>query len=123
VNITERYCQDDVLNLRGFQNSSKDRGEDLAQGKITYPVAKAIALLPRDERCRLWETLKLKPSNQSIIDELCELIESCGGLAAAQRDSERYFEEAWNKLDQIIKPSLAKVLLRAISMVLMHRTI
>lgn len=111
-----------MLNLRGFQNSLKDRGEDLTQGKITYPIAKALALLPIGERRRLWETLRTKPTDQRIVNELCDLIERCGGLNAAQRDCERYFEEAWENLDKLLKPSLAKVMLRAISMALMRRS-
>jgi hypothetical protein len=36
---------DDVLNLRGFSNDLKQRGEDLSEGKVTMPVAKAMGML------------------------------------------------------------------------------
>jgi geranylgeranyl pyrophosphate synthase len=34
---------DDVLNLRGFKGDLKSRGEDIMHGKVTLPVAKAMA--------------------------------------------------------------------------------
>ena len=33
---------DDVLNLRGFEKNTKQRGEDIMVGKITFPIAKAM---------------------------------------------------------------------------------
>ena len=45
---------DDVLNLRGFANDLKQRGEDLAEGKVTMPVAKAMNLLDAESRTWLW---------------------------------------------------------------------
>jgi geranylgeranyl pyrophosphate synthase len=41
---------DDVLNLRGFKGNLKNRGEDIAKGKVTLPIAKAMAVLSYDER-------------------------------------------------------------------------
>src|SRR5260370_15625078 len=41
---------DDVLNLRGFKNDLKARAEDVSNGSITLPVAKALARRRAPER-------------------------------------------------------------------------
>ena len=43
---------DDVLNLRGFKNDLKSRGEDVTNGSITLPVAKAMARLDAPARAQ-----------------------------------------------------------------------
>ncbi len=48
---------DDVLNLRGFDEDRKSRGEDITQGKVTAPVAKAMTRLPLERRRELWSRL------------------------------------------------------------------
>src|SRR5262249_48197097 len=48
---------DDVLNLRGFDENRKTRGEDVTEGKITAPVAKAMGRLSLDDRRELWSIL------------------------------------------------------------------
>ena len=49
---------DDVLNLRGFKGNLKAKAEDIVQGKVTLPVAKALSRLPKREREWLWDTLQ-----------------------------------------------------------------
>ena len=49
---------DDVLNLRGFAGDLNQRGEDISQGKVTLPIAIAMAKLPNDQRTCLWTTLQ-----------------------------------------------------------------
>src|SRR5207237_4996744 len=41
---------DDVLNLRGFKNDLKSAGEDITNGTITLPVAKAMSRLEKADR-------------------------------------------------------------------------
>src|SRR5262249_14340575 len=54
---------DDTLNLRGFKNNLKSKGEDITAGKVTIPIAKAMARLPLNERRELWGTLSSKPTD------------------------------------------------------------
>jgi hypothetical protein len=58
---------DDVLNLRGFKNDLKSKGEDISAGKVTIPIAKAMSRLPLRERRELWETLSSKPADPAVI--------------------------------------------------------
>jgi hypothetical protein len=50
------------ISLSCAQNKSgaalKSRGEDITAGKVTFPLLKAIPLLPADEMQRLWETVR-----------------------------------------------------------------
>src|SRR4029453_6519429 len=56
---------DDVLNLRGFEQDRKSRGEDIRGGKITAPVAKAMGRLSRPERNRLWSIIGSKRDDEA----------------------------------------------------------
>ncbi|HYF04179.1 MAG TPA: polyprenyl synthetase family protein, partial [Patescibacteria group bacterium] len=79
---------DDVLNLRGFKNDLKDRGEDIAAGKITFPVAKAMSLLNAEDRRWLWETVKSQPQEREIIDAAIDKMEECGAIGTCQQQAE-----------------------------------
>ena len=71
---------DDVLNLRGFSNDLKQRGEDLSEGKVTMPVAKAMGMLDARDRAWLWDTIAARPTDPDIVDAAIARIESCGAL-------------------------------------------
>eukprot|EP00461_Guttulinopsis_vulgaris_P001548 UN01548 len=52
---------DDVLNLSGQEDQGvalKSRGEDLHEGKITYPVARAMTAFTQEQREQFWAVLK-----------------------------------------------------------------
>ncbi len=62
---------DDTLNLKGFKDHLKTKGEDITAGKITYPVAKAMTMLNKEDRKRLWEIWKrLDPL---VVDSMVKL--------------------------------------------------
>ncbi|HUJ25514.1 MAG TPA: polyprenyl synthetase family protein, partial [Myxococcales bacterium] len=63
---------DDVLNLRGFQGNLKSRAEDIANGVITLPVAKAMSRLPHERRAALWRTLQEKSSDPVVLSATVE---------------------------------------------------
>jgi geranylgeranyl pyrophosphate synthase len=112
---------DDVLNLRGFANDLKQRGEDLRAGKITMPVAKAMSLLDLDARTWLWSTLEARPEDQDVVERAIDLLEDRGALQACQMEAERLVEEAWSALDPLVPDSLAKLMLRAFSWFVLER--
>ncbi|MES2621597.1 MAG: polyprenyl synthetase family protein, partial [Bacteroidota bacterium] len=60
---------DDTLNLKGFKDHLKTKGEDITAGKITYPIAKALALLSKPDRKRLWEIVSSKTSDVKLLTE------------------------------------------------------
>ncbi len=112
---------DDVLNLRGFDNGLKTRGEDVAQGKVTAPVAKAMSLLPPEGRRALWATMASRPSDPAVIGGVIEVLESCGALDACDSQARELIESAWRPLDALFPDSHAKVNLRAFSWFILER--
>jgi len=112
---------DDVLNLRGFKGNTKNRGEDIAAGKITYPVAKSMARLSASERARIWSIIKSKPSDQKVIEAVCDDLESCGAIEACVQEASDMVEAAWVTLDKVIPDSFYKMLLRAFGWYVLQR--
>lgn len=112
---------DDVLNLRGFKGNLKDRGEDIAHGKVTLPVVKGMARLPRDKRAWLWETVQSKPQEREVIEQTIALLEECGAIQACVDESNDLVEAAWAALDPLVEPSMPKVMLRAFGWYVLER--
>ncbi len=112
---------DDVLNLRGFKNSLKTRGEDIAQGKVTMPTVKAMAHLPREQREWMWETLKSKPEDDSVVADYIEKLEACGAIQECIDQSQELVETAWNDLQPLIEDSLQSLMLRAFGWYVLER--
>ncbi|WP_460983351.1 polyprenyl synthetase family protein [Spirosoma fluminis] len=112
---------DDVLNLRGFENNLKSRGEDITCGKITLPVAKAMGRLGWPARRDLWDTIQTKPSDPAVIDHVIDQLEACGAIEACKKQAEELVEEAWRKLDARIPDSDVKIRLRAFSWYVLER--
>ena len=96
---------DDVLNLRGFEGERKARGEDLAAGKVTMPVAKAVGRLSLPGRRRLGEILALPRPEWELVQEAIDLIEGCGALDACQQEAEHLIETGWRRLDPLLPHS------------------
>jgi geranylgeranyl pyrophosphate synthase/predicted secreted hydrolase len=112
---------DDVLNLRGFGRGLKSTGEDITHGKVTLPVAKAIAALPLAERQQLWSELRSKPDEPERIAACIELIESCGALDACVKQAEQLVEDAWARFDPLVEDSFPKLVLRAFGWYVLER--
>ena len=104
---------DDVLNLRGFKNNLKSRGEDISHGKVTMPIAKAMSQLPLLERRWLWDIISSKPTDLAVISAVIELLEKCNALDACEQQARDLVDSAWQKLDPLIRDSDVKIRLRA----------
>lgn len=112
---------DDVLNLRGFQGDLKNRGEDIAAGKITLPVAKALSRLAPADRTWVWQQVSAKPQDQDTIGAVLDRLEACGALDACQQQAEKLVEEAWQRLDPLLPDSAVKIRLRAFGWYVLNR--
>jgi geranylgeranyl pyrophosphate synthase len=113
---------DDVLNLRGFKGNLKSRGEDISHGKVTMPVAKALAkLATRAERADLWTAIAAKPTDPVEIGRIIEQLEACGAVEACVTQATALVEEAWGRLDPLVEDSLAKVMLRGFGWFVLER--
>lgn len=112
---------DDVLNLRGFDEDRKSRGEDVTQGKVTAPVAKAMARLPLERRRELWSRLSGRPSNRDGIQEVIAIVSDCGALDACEQQARDLVERAWQALDPLVPDSQHKIRLRAFGWFVLDR--
>ena len=112
---------DDVLNLRGFKNDLKLRAEDIKNGVITLPVAKAMARLPLEGRRWLWQTLQAKTDDPRVLSAAVELLETCGAIAACATEARELVEVAWQKAEPLLEDSIPKVMLRAFGWYVLER--
>jgi geranylgeranyl pyrophosphate synthase len=112
---------DDVLNLRGFKGDLKARGEDITNGSITYPVAKAMARLDAAGRRKLAETLRAHPTDPVVVSATVELLESCGAIQAAADEAKELIETAWRIADPVLPDTIPKVMLRAFGWYVLER--
>jgi geranylgeranyl pyrophosphate synthase/predicted secreted hydrolase len=112
---------DDVLNLRGFKGDLKVRGEDIAKGKITLPVAKAMSILPIAERKWIWDIFQSKPEDRQVVSSIVEKLEACGALDASVEQARDLVETAWKSLDPKFEESLSKIMLRTFGWYILER--
>ncbi|MFT5828396.1 MAG: geranylgeranyl pyrophosphate synthase/predicted secreted hydrolase [Chitinophagales bacterium] len=112
---------DDTLNLRGFKDGLKTKGEDITAGKITYPVAKAMTRLEKNDRARLWEIVKAKTDDLVLIKEAVDLLDKVDALDDCVKEAKDILNDAWKLLDPIVRDSMVKLNLRAFSWYVLDR--
>jgi len=137
---------DDVLNLRGLYFGKQDEGqgtvadnkdnqkgglkpktlkvvgEDIMCGKVTMPVAKAMALIKsRDERAKMWETIQSKPQDKKTVDAIIAQLEECGALDACKKQADDLVEDGWKALDSKVPDSFSKMMLRSFGWFVVRR--
>ena len=112
---------DDVLNLRGFKGDLKAKGEDISQGKVTFPVAKALSRLGLNERRALLRDVLAKPQDPAEIARIIEILESCGAIEACVTESQDLIERGWSRLAPLVEDTFAKMMLRAFGWFVLER--
>jgi geranylgeranyl diphosphate synthase type I len=90
--------RDDVLGVFGDPGvTGKPAGDDLREGKRTVLVARAAELGSDSDRARLADGL----GTPDAVDDLRELVERTGALAAVEADIERLERQADAALDAL----------------------
>jgi geranylgeranyl pyrophosphate synthase len=112
---------DDVLNLRGFEGNLKDVGEDLAAGKVTYPVAMALGRLDPEMRADLIRTLRTKPHDQAVVQSMINTLESVRALDDCLAEAQKLIDESWTKVEPLLEDSIPKMMLRAFGWYVVER--
>jgi geranylgeranyl pyrophosphate synthase len=112
---------DDVLNLRGFKNDLKSRGEDVTNGTVTLPVAKAMSRLDKAERLKLAATLKSKPKDLAVVAGVVEQLETSGTIQACADQASEVVESAWRQAEPLLPDTMAKIMLRAFGWYVLER--
>jgi geranylgeranyl pyrophosphate synthase len=111
---------DDVLNLRGFQNDLKQRGEDLCAGKVTLPVVMGLGRVDAVERALMAATIRSLPDADTA-ERMTARLEDLGALTACEAQAQDLVEAAWTKLDPLLVDSQQKVLFRAFGWYVLER--
>lgn len=112
---------DDTLNISGFQDNLKTKAEDISAGKITYPVAKAMHRLEKDDRQRLWEILQCKTEDRAMIKEAVDLLTKVDALKLCEQEAREIMDDGWHALDPHVRDSMVKLNLRAFSWFVLDR--
>jgi geranylgeranyl pyrophosphate synthase len=113
---------DDTLNLKGFKDNLKTKAEDITAGKITYPIAKGMAVMKPADRKRLWEIVKAKTSDVKLLTEAVDLLDKYKVIDNCEREAKTILENAWKKVDPLLRDSMVKLNLRAFSWFVLERT-
>jgi geranylgeranyl pyrophosphate synthase/predicted secreted hydrolase len=112
---------DDVLNLRGFRGDLKSKAEDVMQGKITLPVAKAMGRLGPGDRKWLYEALRSKPQEMPVVKSVVDMLEACGAVEACAVQARELIDAGWEKINPLLEDSLPKMMLRAFGWYVLER--
>ncbi len=112
---------DDTLNIAGFKNNLKTRAEDITAGKVTYPIARAMHLLEKPDRQRLWEILKIKTDDPELIKEAVDILVKVDALNICEQDARDIMDAGWRALDPNVRNSMVKLYLRAFSWYVLER--
>jgi geranylgeranyl pyrophosphate synthase len=113
---------DDALNLRGFEGDLKEVGEDIRDGKITYPVIKALGRLNKTDRQYLWSVLQEKTSDHGKISSTIEKLNSVGAIDDCLIEARNLVDDAWEGVDRELPDTLPKLMIRAFCGYLTERT-
>lgn len=112
---------DDTLNIAGFKNNLKTKAEDISTGKVTYPIARAMHLLEKLDRERLWEILKHKTDDQDLIREAVDILIKVDALNLCEQDAREIMDAGWRALEPNVRNSMVKLYLRAFSWYVLER--
>ncbi|MFA5268496.1 MAG: polyprenyl synthetase family protein [Methanoregula sp.] len=108
---------DDIQSFLPDPGSGDMPGDDLAAGKLTYVIIRALELLDNPDRLRLRQILcseHLRQDSQTM-NEGIALVRKSGSLAECRTEALGMAERAWRDFSRIVPPSEPKVMLRLFS--------
>ncbi|EDY55651.1 polyprenyl synthetase [Streptomyces sviceus ATCC 29083] len=111
---------DDVADLDGVSTAQDRRqgrtakrpAEDLLNGKVTYPVAHAVARLDQADRFRLRDALRLRTPAGAA--QAAELLTHSGSPQICLEDTHDMMTRAWAALAPVLPPTQHKALICAL---------
>jgi len=114
---------DDALNLKGFEGDLKEVGEDIRDGKITYPVIKGMSRLSKFDRQYIWSILQERTEDTGKISSVIAMLNKVSAVDDCLVEAHNLVEEAWEKLDPVLEDSLPKVMMRTFCGYLTERNV
>lgn len=104
---------DDVHNFSNSPRWTKVQGEDIANGKLTFVIAKAIQMLNQDNGNRLKEILSdvTLRNDKAFLDEAVNLVRASGALKLCEKEAHKMSTEAWNEFAEVVPSCEPKIML------------
>ncbi|MES0833018.1 polyprenyl synthetase family protein [Nocardiopsis tropica] len=120
---------DDMLDLRGVTvrdpsgalTSTKLRAEDLREGKVTMPLAHAVALLPPDRVRVIWERVRTGVADEAEAAEIADELIACGAVRACEDECRALVDEGWGRLRGDLPRNWSALGLHALGTWAVHR--
>ena len=106
----------DVVDFGDARIAQGNAGSDIAEGKLTYVVVKALSLLPAPQRNRLSEILcsPLLRHQAIALEEAIQLVRRSGALAICEKEAQQMVQTEWRRLSVHLPPSEPKTMLRVL---------
>ncbi|WP_123670473.1 polyprenyl synthetase family protein [Actinocorallia herbida] len=113
---------DDVMDLRGLtapdpaggRVATKHAAEDLHAGKVTMPLAHAVALVPRGLVREIWHTVRDGRADTQAVREIAAVLEGHGAVQACTDEARGLVDRAWQPLQGLLPHTHHAVLVRAL---------
>ncbi|TDQ54369.1 polyprenyl synthetase family protein [Actinorugispora endophytica] len=113
---------DDVIDLRGVTVRDRDgrarptkhTAEDLRAGKVTMPLAHAVALVPGPRMREMWRAVRDGDADEAAAAPIARELQDCGAVAACEDEARRLVDQAWKPLQDLVPCSWHSVIARAL---------
>ena len=107
---------DDVLNFADSPERVKLCGQDIAEGKLTYVILRALERLKAPQSRRLQTILCSKSLRRKlpVLREAIGLVRSSGALASCGQEARAMMAEEWGRLSEMLPSSEPKMMLHAL---------
>ncbi|OPY35186.1 MAG: Short chain isoprenyl diphosphate synthase [Methanoregula sp. PtaU1.Bin006] len=105
---------DDIQSFEPMQNIPETPCDDIAAGKVTYVIARALVLLDAVDRKELIRIL-CSPAERQRMDAQkggVRLVRKSGALEVCRGEAVAMLDEAWHTFSKKVPPSEHKVMLR-----------
>ncbi|GGP91299.1 polyprenyl synthetase family protein [Streptomyces melanogenes] len=99
---TTYQITDDVADLRGVTRAgvvTKRVAEDARNGKVTMPLAHAVARLPQPQLKEVWQLVRGQAAREGDLTAVRRTLIGCGAAAACEQEADALLEEAWQDLE------------------------
>ncbi|MEU7558686.1 SDR family NAD(P)-dependent oxidoreductase [Streptomyces eurythermus] len=105
---------DDIADLEGVRNNgtqTKQPLEDLRNGKVTFPLAWALALLPPPEAIALWHSVRTGAGEADLHRAAARITDS-GAVERCRNEADGLLHTVWQETEHLLPDTPATARLR-----------